>query len=117
VLLGFAGGNVIVILYDGVPGVFATRYDHLKQGSVLVKPGDRVVRGQVIAEVGAQATRLARTFTSTYGEPVTTSWRIPGQAPAVRTKAPAFGPATHPGRSVSERIAPTWGSKPVGSAR
>ena len=49
----FAGGNVIVILHDGVPGVFATRYDHLKNGSVRVSPGGRVVRGQVIAEVGS----------------------------------------------------------------
>ncbi len=49
----FAGGNVIVILHDGVPGVFATRYDHLKNGSVLVSPGERVVRGQVIAAAGS----------------------------------------------------------------
>ncbi len=51
----FAGGNVIVILHedDDVPGVFATRYDHLKNGSVLVSPGERVSRGQVIAEVGS----------------------------------------------------------------
>lgn len=49
----FAGGNVIVILHQGVSGVFATRYDHLRKGSVLVSPGDRVVRGQVIAEVGS----------------------------------------------------------------
>jgi murein DD-endopeptidase MepM/ murein hydrolase activator NlpD len=49
----FAGGNVVVILHEGVSGVFATRYDHLRKGSVLVRPGDRVVRGQVIAEVGS----------------------------------------------------------------
>jgi len=49
----FAGGNVIVLLHDGVPGVFATRYDHLKKGSVQVSPGDTVKRGQVIAEVGS----------------------------------------------------------------
>jgi murein DD-endopeptidase MepM/ murein hydrolase activator NlpD len=49
----FAGGNVIVILHDGVPGVFATRYDHLKLDSLLVRPGDRVTRGQKIAEVGS----------------------------------------------------------------
>ena len=49
----FAGGNVIVILHDGVPGVFATRYDHLKRDSVLVQPGDRVTRGEKIAEVGS----------------------------------------------------------------
>jgi murein DD-endopeptidase MepM/ murein hydrolase activator NlpD len=49
----FAGGNVIVILHEGVPGVFATRYDHLRNGSVQVSPGDRVVRGQLIAQVGS----------------------------------------------------------------
>lgn len=49
----FAGGNVIVIRHDGVPGVFATRYDHLKRGSTLVMPGDTVTRGEKIAEVGS----------------------------------------------------------------
>ena len=49
----FAGGNVIVIRHDGVPGVFATRYDHLKKDSVLVEPGDVVTRGQKIAEAGS----------------------------------------------------------------
>lgn len=49
----FAGGNVIVIRHNGMPGVFATRYDHLKRNSVLVRPGDSVTRGQKIAEVGS----------------------------------------------------------------
>jgi murein DD-endopeptidase MepM/ murein hydrolase activator NlpD len=49
----FAGGNVIVIRHEGVPGVFATRYDHLKKGSVLVQPGDAVARGQKIAEAAS----------------------------------------------------------------
>ncbi len=49
----FAGGNVIVLLHEDVPGVFATRYDHLKNGSILVEPGDQVTRGQVIAQVGS----------------------------------------------------------------
>jgi len=49
----FAGGNVIVIRHEGVPGVFATRYDHLKKGSVLVQPGDVVRRGQKIAEAAS----------------------------------------------------------------
>ncbi|MDQ2644243.1 MAG: peptidoglycan DD-metalloendopeptidase family protein [Myxococcota bacterium] len=49
----FAGGNVIVIRHDGVPGVFATRYDHLKKDSVLVEPGEVVTRGQKIAEAGS----------------------------------------------------------------
>lgn len=49
----FAGGNVIVIRHQGVPGVFATRYDHLKRGSVRVSPGNEVKRGQQIAEAAS----------------------------------------------------------------
>ncbi len=49
----FAGGNVIVIRHSGVRGVFATRYDHLKRNSLMVRPGDSVNRGQKIAEVGS----------------------------------------------------------------
>ena len=49
----FDGGNIVVIRHDGVPGAFATRYDHLKNGSILVKSGDHVVAGQKIAEVGS----------------------------------------------------------------
>ncbi len=48
----FSGKNVIVIKHD-TGSVFATRYDHLKSGSTLVKKGDYVVRGQKIAEVGS----------------------------------------------------------------
>jgi murein DD-endopeptidase MepM/ murein hydrolase activator NlpD len=49
----FAGGNVIVIRHESVPGVFATRYDHLKKNSVRVQPGDRVTRGEQIAEAAS----------------------------------------------------------------
>ncbi|HXS16000.1 MAG TPA: M23 family metallopeptidase, partial [Polyangiaceae bacterium] len=49
----FAGGNVIVLLHEGLPGVFATRYDHLRRNSVLVQPGDVVSEGDVIAQVGS----------------------------------------------------------------
>ncbi len=49
----FAGGNVVVIRHDNIPGVFATRYDHLKKGSILVRPGDFVRQGQRIAQVGS----------------------------------------------------------------
>ncbi len=49
----FNGGNVIVIKHPYVKGVFATRYDHLKQNSVLVKSGQRVSQGQMIAKVGS----------------------------------------------------------------
>jgi murein DD-endopeptidase MepM/ murein hydrolase activator NlpD len=53
------GGNVVVILHTNSTSdmnnsrIFATRYDHLKNGSILVKPGDYVVAGQKIAEVGS----------------------------------------------------------------
>jgi len=49
----FDGGNVVVILHDSSTGVFATRYDHLKRGSIRVKPGEHVRQGQVIAQVGS----------------------------------------------------------------
>jgi len=49
----FAGGNVVVILHDTQDGVFATRYDHLKNGSVLVAVGETVSRGQAIAQIGS----------------------------------------------------------------
>jgi len=48
----FNGKNVVVIKHDR-GGVFATRYDHLKSGSLLVKKGDYVKRGDKIAEVGS----------------------------------------------------------------
>jgi murein DD-endopeptidase MepM/ murein hydrolase activator NlpD len=50
---------VIVIRHEGVPGVFATRYDHLKKDSVLVEPGDVVARGQKIAEAGSSGKSTA----------------------------------------------------------
>jgi murein DD-endopeptidase MepM/ murein hydrolase activator NlpD len=49
----FYGGNVVVILHDSSTGVFATRYDHLKKNSILVTPGQKVKKGQKIAEVGS----------------------------------------------------------------
>lgn len=49
----FAGGNVVVIRHVDVQGVFATRYDHLKKGSVVVTDGEFVGQGQKIAEVGS----------------------------------------------------------------
>ena len=49
----FDGGNVVVIRHYESPDVFATRYDHLKKGSIIVKAGDAVVQGQKIAEVGS----------------------------------------------------------------
>jgi murein DD-endopeptidase MepM/ murein hydrolase activator NlpD len=49
----FDGGNVIVIKHQGDSRVFATRYDHLKTHSILVAVGDKVKKGQKIAEVGS----------------------------------------------------------------
>jgi hypothetical protein len=49
----FSGGNVVVIRHLDVPGVFATRYDHLKAGSMTVSEGEWVEAGQKIAEVGS----------------------------------------------------------------
>lgn len=49
----FAGGNVIVIRHENVPGIFATRYDHVRRGSIIVTAGERVRQGQVIAKVGS----------------------------------------------------------------
>jgi len=49
----FAGGNVVVIRHTSVPGVFATRYDHLKQNSILVQPGEYVAQGQQIAQAAS----------------------------------------------------------------
>ena len=49
----FYGGNVVVIRHDASTGVFATRYDHLRTGSIRVQPGERVRKGQVIGLVGS----------------------------------------------------------------
>ncbi len=49
----FNGANIIVIRHYNNSKIFATRYDHLKNGSILVKPGDFVKKGQKIAEVGS----------------------------------------------------------------
>lgn len=49
----FAGGNVVVIQHEGIDGVFATRYDHFKKGSIKVKAGQSVKAGQVIGQVGS----------------------------------------------------------------
>lgn len=49
----FYGGNVVVIKHDFSTGIFASRYDHLRAGSIRVKPGDSVRKGQVIGMVGS----------------------------------------------------------------
>jgi murein DD-endopeptidase MepM/ murein hydrolase activator NlpD len=49
----FFGANVVVIRHPDHPTVFATRYDHLKSGSILVSPGQQVAKGEPIAQVGS----------------------------------------------------------------
>jgi murein DD-endopeptidase MepM/ murein hydrolase activator NlpD len=49
----FYGSNVVVIRHEASTGVFATRYDHLRKNSIVVKPGDKVTQGQTIAEAGS----------------------------------------------------------------
>lgn len=46
-------GNVVVIRHSGMPGVFGTVYGHLREGSILVKPGQYVSWGQKIAEAAS----------------------------------------------------------------
>lgn len=47
------GANQVVIRHHDVPGVFATTYDHLKLNSIVVRPGEHVLKGQKIAEIGS----------------------------------------------------------------
>ncbi|WMJ69276.1 M23 family metallopeptidase [Stenotrophomonas sp. 24(2023)] len=49
-------GNHVIL--EIAPGVFAS-YAHLKTGSVRVKPGDHVVRGQVVAQLGQSGNSAA----------------------------------------------------------
>jgi murein DD-endopeptidase MepM/ murein hydrolase activator NlpD len=48
-LKGMTAGNAVVIDHGGG---WQTLYGHLKRGSVRVKPGDRVERGQALGQVG-----------------------------------------------------------------
>lgn len=49
----FYGGNVVVIRHYNNSLFFATRYDHLMNNSITVKPGDKVKQGDVIGMVGS----------------------------------------------------------------
>jgi murein DD-endopeptidase MepM/ murein hydrolase activator NlpD len=49
----FAGGNVVVIRHRNTSGVFATRYDHFRKDSIVVKPGDMVKAGDKLGLVGS----------------------------------------------------------------
>jgi murein DD-endopeptidase MepM/ murein hydrolase activator NlpD len=49
----FDGGNIIIIKHPNNAHFFATRYDHLRNDSIIVKQGDLVKKGQKIAEVGS----------------------------------------------------------------
>ncbi len=44
----FTGGNYVVLRHEGIPHTFATYYAHLRTGSVTVKKGDSVERGDVL---------------------------------------------------------------------
>ncbi len=46
---GREAGNAVVIVHDGG---WETQYSHMLRGSVLVKPGDRVVTGQRLGLIG-----------------------------------------------------------------
>ncbi|MEW5822046.1 MAG: M23 family metallopeptidase [Cyanobacteriota bacterium] len=48
----FDDGNFIVIKHNLV-GIFATSYNHLKKNSIIVKKGQKVKQGQIIAQVGS----------------------------------------------------------------
>ncbi len=91
----FAGANVVVLKHEGLDGVFATRYDHLRKNSVRVKPGDAVKAGQVIAQAGSAGHSSAphlhfEVWGNTYYDPVdpwpgdcnprvkTSLWKLPG---------------------------------------
>lgn len=51
--LGFNAGNFVVLEHK-ISGIrYLTLYAHLRTNSVLVKPGQRVVRGEHIAEAGS----------------------------------------------------------------
>ncbi len=49
VIAGREAGNAVVIAH---PGGWESRYAHLRQGSVLVRSGDRVSRGQPLGLIG-----------------------------------------------------------------
>ncbi len=49
-------GNYVVL--EIAPGTFAS-YAHLRRGSLTVKPGDRVQRGQVLAQLGQSGNSAA----------------------------------------------------------
>jgi len=49
----FDGGNIVVIKHEKSTGVFATRYDHFKTGSISVSIGDTVSKGDKIGEVAS----------------------------------------------------------------
>jgi len=51
--LCFNDGNMVIIKHSNPEGIFITEYGHLKNGSINVKPGDYIKRGQKIGEVGS----------------------------------------------------------------
>nr|WP_199047691.1 M23 family metallopeptidase [Dyella sp. ASV24] len=106
-------GNYVVL--EIAPGVFAS-YAHLQRGSVVVKPGDRVRRGQVLAHLGQSGNSAAphlhfqlsnaQTFEGSEGVPyVFEHFAFLGQ----ESEAQLFGqgkPWTHPAADVRREEMP-----------
>jgi hypothetical protein len=110
----FHSGNLVVIRHHDVPGVFATRYGKLKRGSIVVAPGQRVVRGQKIAEAASagKSTRPGLGFevwsTGFYelGDPWAGPCSPPGQ-PRLWSNDPPWMPAPTDAESALPRDAPS----------
>ena len=105
-LLVLRGGNVIVIRHTGVDGVFATRYDHLRRNSVLVRPGDTVRRGQKIAEAGSAGNSTGPHLHFEVWGTGFYELTDPGPDRAARTEAQACGRAILPGTDAQKVVGP-----------
>jgi hypothetical protein len=102
--------HLVVDIGDGRYLSFA----HLKQGSVTVRVGDVVQRGQRLAAVETTATRTSRTCTCRYRTPrqertptgptpcCSATSISPGAVPGHGVTAASFAPATSSGHSGSE---------------
>ena len=55
---GFDAGNYVLIAHRDLPEVAATLYAHLRTGSLTVVAGQRVKKGQKLAEVGSSGASL-----------------------------------------------------------
>lgn len=55
---GFNAGNFVLIKHEGNPDAAITFYAHLRKGSIIVANGQRVRKGEKIAEVGSSGASL-----------------------------------------------------------